>query len=621
MGAMMQKIPSESWVLIPPSSDYLPSFDSLNKFYWNEPYKDLPHCIRMDCDRYRVTFPDGKIWEGLIHAGHYYFIDLINIAVKAAWLMGCSSDSIERVLGGYFPEPMRTETWCMGTGEMIISEPYCGDPQSVDIALGQLERSHPEGKNYFLFTGIRGGGDYERVGDAISKSRSDRVFLVGEKPYAPLTAKVKELSPHIEITVSPTLDAALAIIKENIKTQDTLLVKGESKIPLDYLTRTFQGSINTNQCFINLAAIVSNLKALRGKLGSDTRLMPIVKAFAYGTNNVLISKFLASHGIDILGVSYVDEGVSLKKTGITQSIFTINAALFEVKKAVSWGLEIGVSDLSLIEALSLEAESQKRVVKVHLHVDTGMSRLGCRVDEACILAESIARSPFLKLEGVMTHFACAESENEDSFTELQIASFDRAIKEIESKGILIPWKHAANSGAVLRLHLPQYNMARVGLALYGLAPSEAAKKSLNLKLALSLQSRIVGINLCKKGETVSYGRNYTVTKDTQRIAVVPVGYFDGLHRHYSGKGVVMIREKRAHMVGNICMDYLMVDISEIPQAAIGDPVLIFGEDEYGNYLPPEELASDGGSIVHELITCLGPRIQRIFVHEENARSC
>jgi alanine racemase/UDP-N-acetylmuramoyl-tripeptide--D-alanyl-D-alanine ligase len=139
---------------------------------------------------------------------------------------------------------------------------------------------------------------------------------------------------------------------------------------------------------------------------------------------------------------------------------------------------------------------------------------------------------------------------------------------------------------------------------------------MDLRLALSLSSRIVGINSCRAGDTISYGRSYTVQRDHQLIAVIPIGYFDGLHRNYSGKGSVVIRGKKAPMVGKICMDFMMVDVTDIPNAVIGDPVLIFGEDEYGQYLSPEELASSGDSIIHELITCLGPRIQRIFIHEE-----
>jgi len=152
--------------------------------------------------------------------------------------------------------------------------------------------------------------------------------------------------------------------------------------------------------------------------------------------------------------------------------------------------------------------------------------------------------------------------------------------------------------------------------VYGLYPSKETENSLGLRLAISLTSKIVGINLCKKGDTISYGRSYKVDADHKRIAVLPIGYFDGLHRNYSGKADVMVLGKKAAMVGKICMDYMMIDISDVPDAKVGDKVLIFGEDEYGHYISPEDFATNGDSIIYELITCLGPRIQRIFIFEE-----
>jgi alanine racemase len=348
--------------------------------------------------------------------------------------------------------------------------------------------------------------------------------------------------------------------------------------------------------------------------------MVMVKALAYGTDEIRIAKYLETCAVDILGVSYVDEGVALKRAGISQAIFVINAAIYEAAKAVKWGLEIGVSDKALIESVAGEAIRQNRKIKVHLHVDTGMGRFGCRVEDVLALSKLIVDSPSLEFEGIMTHFPCADDPAQDQFTQSQAKSFEEVIEELKKHGINPRWSHASNSSGSLRFNFPQFNMVRIGLAVYGLYSSQATKEVLELRLALSLTSRIVGINVCKMGESISYGRSYRVERDKQRIAVLPIGYFDGLHRNYSGKGVVIIRGQKAPMIGKICMDFMMVDVTDIPNAAPGDSVLIFGEDEYGHYLSPEELATRGDSIIHELITCLGPRIQRIFVHEEARRT-
>jgi Alr-MurF fusion protein len=620
----------KQWMLLPKDTlvqqhlRHLPS----GCYFWNEPGAEiqLPHANPLALEHsshlpYHIEFPDGNQYSGHATFGFYYFIDLVNIAIKAAWLLGISSNAIRQVLQQYTPEPMRTEFWKSPIGACFINDAYSSDPQSVDQALKYFTQAAPHNRKIFVFGGMRGtkdhsSSDYRRVGKAVARARPDRLILVGNHPFSPLIDEVKQHLPKTEISLYPCLQDAFQIMRTCISHDDIILIKGEKKEPLETITEAFNDSISSNQCIINLAAIQSNIETLRHKLPQGTRLMIMVKALAYGTDDIRMARYMSTCGIDILGVSYVDEGAALKRAGIGQEIFVINAAIYEIAKIVKWGLQAGVSDRPLIEALAAEAEKQQKKIKVHLHVDSGMNRFGCCPEGATELALLIRHCPSLEFEGIMTHFASADNPKEDEFTLLQAARFEQAIQEIESHGIPIPWKHAANSSGAVRFQFPQFNMVRVGLAAYGLYSSEAAKEALELRLALSLISRIVGINVCKAGDTVSYGRSYIVEREKQRIAVLPIGYFDGLHRNYSGKAHVIIRGKKAPMVGKICMDFMMVDVTDIPHAAIGDPVLIFGEDEYGHYLSPEDLASQGNSIVHELVTCLGPRIQRIFVHEE-----
>ncbi|MDP1835941.1 MAG: alanine racemase [Chlamydiales bacterium] len=372
--------------------------------------------------------------------------------------------------------------------------------------------------------------------------------------------------------------------------------------------------IALNTYTVNLAAVKQNIQAIRAKLAPYTRVMVMVKALAYGTEEIRMATFLKTCGVDILGVAFVDEGVNLKRSGASQAVFSLNALPIEAALAVHWGIEVGVSCRALIEALAKEATAQQKQAKVHLNIDTGMGRLGCRPEDALELAALIAEHPSLQLEGVFTHLACSESPEADQFTRQQYALLETVIKCIEGQGISVRWRHAANSSAVLRHNFPACNMVRVGLAIFGLHGSETQTRC-DLKLALSLKSHIAGINQCREGETVGYGRAYRIQQPNERIAILPLGYFDGIHRHYSGKGQVMIRGKRASMIGTICMDYMMVDITHIPEAQVGDEVLIFGINDQGHYLAPEELAAHGGSVAHELISCLGPRIKRHFVYE------
>ncbi len=617
--------PEKQWALIPKSTlltSHLKTF-AADVHFWNEQNNELPHAFPLTTDfvnplPYRLIFPNNDVYEGKVTSAFSYYLDLINMAVKTAWLCDISSETIIATLKNYSPESMRTEFWKSSIGATVINDVYCSDPQSVDQALRYLDQEESHRNKIFVFGGMRSKSEhlkseYRRIGNAIQKAKLGTLYLFGQRPFEPLIDQVQKHSPQTKIFRTPHIDGALDEIKLNLKNDDLILIKGTKKYPIDKLTHTFNDSICTNQCTINLEAISSNLLTLRKKVPPSTRMMVIVKALAYGTDDTRIAKFLKTCGITILGVSYVDEGISLKRAGVTQAIFVINTAKYEVTKAVKWELELGVSEKEIITALASEAARQNKNIKVHLHIDTGMGRFGCRPEEALSLAQLIQKSPHLHLEGIMTHFACAEDPEADHFTHQQIQRFDKTIATLKENGITAPWIHASNSSATIRFPLPQYNMVRIGVATYGLSSSKSTQKEIELKPALSLLSRIVGINILNKGETLSYGRSYTAIQNNQKIAILPIGYYDGLHLNYSGKAHVLIRGKKAPMLGRICMDFMMVDISSIPNASIGDAVLIFGEDEHGHYLPPEDLARSGGSIIHELITCLGPRIQRIFI--------
>lgn len=615
---------SKGWALLP--SNLSSSFPIPCPYEcWHASSDAMPHAQLAQAEdgtpsRYTIRFPDGYEYQGHMTAGYTYFLSLVNMAIKAAWKLGIRSSTICQALDRYQPEPMRTEMWKSGAGTIWIQDVYSADPQSVDRSLRHFDYAQPGYKRTFVFGGLRGNGphldnDYRRIGKSLQKSQIDRLILFGDKNFHSLAAEL-ESHPHLEVLSCPNEHEAFDYLQQHPHPQEIILIKGDKKFGLDQLTQIFQDSIHTNQCFINLAAVAANLTSIRQLLPSQTRVMVMVKALAYGTDHVQMTKFLAKQGVDIVGVSYIDEGIALKCAGAKQAIFSLNAAPYEAAKAIKWDLEIGVSDQLLIQALAEEGGKQKKQVKVHLHVNTGMGRFGCRPEEALELARLIHQSPSLQLEGIMTHFACSEDPQQDHFTRQQVQIFDQTIQSIEDAGISIKWRHAANSAAAMRFHLPQYNMVRIGLAIYGLYGSEAMRQALDLRLALSLTSRIVNLTICRQGETISYGRRYTVNRETQKIAVLPIGYFDGLHRHYSGKFHLLIRGQKAPLVGTICMDYMMVDVTDIPHVSVGDKALIFGEDEFGNYVSPEEVAAQGDSIIHELITCLGPRIQRIFIEEE-----
>lgn len=331
----------------------------------------------------------------------------------------------------------------------------------------------------------------------------------------------------------------------------------------------------------------------------------MVKASAYGTDALRLSSFYSSCGIDIVGVSHLDEAINLRKNGITFPLFVIHAFENEAEEIVNHDLEVGLSDMGLFSSLVKQSAKEKKQVRVHLHVDTGMKRFGCLPEEALLLAKKIKDSKNLFLEGVMTHFVASETEKFDPFSNKQLKVFAKTVDELKNEHMSPRWIHTQNSGGALRFKVPSCNMVRVGVAPLGyLFPP--------LQPSLTVESTIIGINECKKNESVGYNKSYIAKRDKEKIAILPIGYHDGLHLNFSGKGYSLIHGKKAPFVGKICMDFMMVNITDIPEAKIGDRVLIFGKDEKGHSLPLETFASFAKTNIREVISTLGPRIERIF---------
>ncbi len=580
---------------------------------WDQANLHLPHATKTSLTTYSLTFPAGSTFEGKITFGFPHFVALVNQAVKTAFLLGISQEQIQKTLLNYDGQLMQTEIWKTRTGATFINEPYSADPLSVDLALQRLHELGGQGKKVFVFGGFQEDkktdlSPFQKVTKTLQNEKIDLLVLAG-------VPKEQSLLTHLpmEVKATPDLATAVRLIKDTVGAGDVILIKGGKKESLPKLLQITQESEHNNELRINLGYIQENIETLREALAEGVKIMVMVKANAYGTDSVQMAKFLTTCGIDLLGCSYVEEGVHLKQHGVTQDIFVLNTPPYEAAKAVKWGFEIGVSNSTILDILEKEAALQEKKCKVHLHVDTGMSRFGCRKEHAIELAQKIWNSSHLTFEGLMSHYASSEDPLSDAFTKEQSKALQEIAEELKRIGITPRYQHIANSSGVIRHPTENFNMIRIALGIYGLYSSASAKKALPLKPALSLLSRIVGINHCKQGETISYGRNYTVKKKWQTIGVLPIGYFDGLHRSYSGKGSVLVHGKKAPMVGSICMDYMMCDLTDIPEAKVGDTALFFGQDEFGGYVPAEEFAENGGSIVHELITCLGPRIQRVFL--------
>ncbi|SCA62439.1 Alanine racemase [Chlamydiales bacterium SCGC AG-110-P3] len=378
-------------------------------------------------------------------------------------------------------------------------------------------------------------------------------------------------------------------------------------------TDTMAAAENSSSYIIDLSAVHHNIATIKKHLPTHTRLMMMVKADGYGTGAVTTTQFATDHGIDIAGVTHIDEAIVLRHAGIESDIFVLHATTPDIDKLLLHRVEVAVSNIAFLHALARAAHSANTVIKVHVHLDSGMTRLGASMEEAITIASEAHRLSDLQLEGLMTHFPSADDPTQDAFTRSQGKMLSQLVSELAGRGITVPWIHAANSAGALRFDFPFCNMVRLGIAAYGVLPSSKMKSTLPLKCALSLSAPIVGINYPSAGTTVSYSRQHVVRRDNARIGVIPLGYHDGIHRRYAGTNSVFIDGVPAPMVGAICMDYFMVDLTDHPQTSIGSRALIFGCDGSGSFISPETFAEQGGTIPHELMTCIGPRVPRIHI--------
>jgi alanine racemase len=357
---------------------------------------------------------------------------------------------------------------------------------------------------------------------------------------------------------------------------------------------------------INLAAIGHNVAAIRKRIGGNRGLMAVVKADAYGHGAVEVSRAALAGGADCLGVAIPEEALPLRKAGIDVPILVLGLIQpQEAGKVIDAGLEQTVCSLGVAKALDRTANAASTRINVHIKVDTGMGRIGVLPNEVNDFLRKLNRYKNLRLKGIYSHFASAD-EKETAFTKKQINIFDGVIREIEAMGIHIPQKHFANSAGVLAHSNSFYDLVRPGITIYGLYPSGDTPRTLSLRPAMTLKSRIAHIKKVPAGTPVSYGRTFRTERDTT-VATLPLGYADGYSRGLSNQGYATIKGVRAPLIGRVCMDMCMFDVTDINNVCQGDEAVLFGTSP-----TVDEIADRLGTINYEIVCAVGKRVPRIY---------
>lgn len=370
-------------------------------------------------------------------------------------------------------------------------------------------------------------------------------------------------------------------------------------------------SIYSSIATIDLDAYAFNLGLVRRLVGNDTGIISILKANAYGHGLLPMARVALRSGTQLLGVASVQEGIALRENGIVSPILVmLQPHRDALPYCVEHQLTLMVSDTSLADQLGALAQEANRVVPVHCKVDTGMGRQGFPLEEALNAIQYITRITRVDIQGICTHFPCADIID-DPFTLDQIKAFKQLLKKIEKLGVPYETAHAANSAAILNYRESVFDSVRPGLMTYGIWPSDAGIGSPPLKRVLRWETRIVQVRQMPVGASVGYNRSWTAYRPT-RTAILPVGYADGYKHQLGNKAYVLIRGKRCPVRGAVSMDQIVVDVTDLPQIANGDTATLIGQD--GNEIVTvEELARLAGVIPYDILTGIGSRVHRHYI--------
>jgi alanine racemase len=365
---------------------------------------------------------------------------------------------------------------------------------------------------------------------------------------------------------------------------------------------------------VNLDAIAQNVKNIKKLIGEKKELMAVVKVNAYGHDILEVSPVVLENGATRLAVARLEEAIFLRKSGITVPILVLGLTLKEQAEfLVSYDITPAVCEFEMIEKLSESAVQMNKMTKIHLKVDTGMGRIGIFPYDVLRFIKRIKALKNVEIEGIFTHFSVAD-EKDKFYTEEQFRKFIGILTILEKEGIKIPIKHVGNSATLLDLPHMWLDMVRPGLAIYGLYPSKEVKKTINLIPAQQFKTKIVFIKELPLGESISYGRTY-ITKRRMRVASLPVGYADGYNRLLSNQGEVLVRGQRVPIIGRVCMDHCMIDVTNLTQVEIGDEVVLWGRQEE-EMITVEEIAQKIRTINYEIVHMPDKkRVPKLFIRD------
>ncbi|ESU29799.1 UDP-N-acetylmuramoylalanyl-D-glutamyl-2,6- diaminopimelate--D-alanyl-D-alanine ligase [Flavobacterium limnosediminis JC2902] len=519
---------------------------------------------------------------------------------------GYDQKTIQERIANLYPVEMRLQVKNGINNCTIIDDSYSSDYQSLKIALDFLEQHKTHKKKTVILSDIFQSGFpveelYAKVFRLLTHNKIDTVIGIGEG----IGAHLKDYPNFISFA---TTHDFLSQFNSSHFSNETILIKGARSFQFEEIVVVLEEKTHETVLEINLNAISHNLNYYKSKLKPTTKMMAMVKAFGYGSGSFEIAKLLAHHKVDYLGVAFADEGIALRNAGITIPIIVMNPENTAFSAMVAYNLEPEIYSASVLRKFIFLAQ-QKNLsdYPIHLKLDTGMHRLGFEEKDLDELIGLLRNNNLISVKSIFSHFSASDELQYKDFTLFQIRTFDSMSQKIMSELSIRPIRHILNTSGIYNFSEYQFDMVRLGIGLYGVGNDPEEMK--HLENIGTLKTIILQIKDVAVGESVGYSRKFMATKPT-RTATIPIGYADGIPRSWGNeRGYVVINQQKARIVGNICMDMLMIDVTDI-DCREGDTVIVFGKSPRVT-----ELAAVVGTIPYEILTSISHRVKRVFYKE------
>jgi alanine racemase len=491
----------------------------------------------------------------------------------------------------------------------VINDSYSSDYNSLQIAVDFLnqQQQHPK-KTIILSDILQSGRDERELYDAIAclldAKKINRIIGIG-----PVVSRQAGRFA-MEKSFYPDTGAFLREFDFSTFYDETILLKGARAFAFEAIDKVLQQKAHETVLEINLNALAHNLNYFRSKLAPGVRLMAMVKAFSYGSGSYEIANLLQFHQVDYLTVAYADEGVALRKAGVIMPVMVMNPEFHSLDAMLRYNLEPEIYGFRILRLLGerLKYRTPEQLpVNIHIKLDTGMHRLGFEEKDLLPLLQEIKGLPQCRIASIFSHLAAADNAQLDGFTRQQIETFRRMSGQIKAACPYPVCCHVLNSAGISRFPDAQFDMVRLGIGLYGIGVD--AEEQQRLQNVSTLKTVISQIKHIPAGDTVGYNRNYTATHNTT-VGVIPIGYADGLNRKFgNGRGCVIVNGRPAPVIGNVCMDMCMIDLTGV-EAKENDEVIVFGAQQ-----PITRVAEVLETIPYEVLTNLSQRVKRVYFQE------